>query len=81
MVPHDLRHSHAALAIKEGVHAKVLQARMGHSSITVTMDVYGGLFSGFDEGVADAFDDAFSATFVSDSCQKPTSDVIELSGY
>jgi integrase len=27
---------------------KVLQARMGHSSIAVTMDVYGGLFSGFD---------------------------------
>ena len=79
MVPHDLRHTHAALAISEGVHAKVLQARMGHSSITVTMDVYGGLFSGFDEGVADAFDDAFSASFVSDSCQKSLGDVISLS--
>ncbi len=54
--------------------------RMGHSSITVTMDVYGGLFSGFDEGVADAFDEAFSASFVSDSCQIRDSDVIELPG-
>jgi integrase len=80
MVPHDLRHTHAALAISEGVHAKVLQARMGHSSIAVTMDVYGGLFSGFDEGVADAFDDAFSASFVSDSCQIPAGDVIALPG-
>jgi integrase len=78
MVPHDLRHSYAALAISEGVHAKVLQARMGHSSITVTMDVYGGLFSAIDQGVADAFDAAFSASFVSDSCQKPTGDVIAL---
>ena len=79
MVPHDLRHSHAALAISEGVHAKVLQARMGHSSIAVTMDVYGGLFTGFDEGVADAFGDAFSASFVSDSCQNSPGDVISLS--
>ena len=47
-------------------------------SVTVTMDVYGGLFSGFDEGVADAFDEAFSATFVSASFQKPTGEVIEL---
>jgi hypothetical protein len=51
---------------------------MGHSSITVTMDVYGGLFAGYDEGVATAFDDAFSASFVSDSCQKPAGDVIAL---
>jgi len=78
--PHVLRHSHAALAIAEGVHPKVLQARMGHSSIAVTMDTYGGLFSGFDEDVATAFDDAFSTTFVSDSCQIPAGDVIELPG-
>jgi integrase len=77
-VPHDLRHTHAALAINEGVHAKVLQARMGHSSITVTMDTYGGLFAGFDEGVATAFDDAFAASFVSDSCQNPAGDVVAL---
>jgi integrase len=78
MVPHDLRHTHAALAINDGVHAKVLQARMGRSSITVTMDVYGGLFARFDEGVATAFDDAFAASFVSDSCQKPAGEVVAL---
>jgi len=51
---------------------------MGHQSITVTMDVYGRLFSGFDEGVADAFGAAFSASFVSDPCQKPAGDVVAL---
>ena len=61
MVPHDLRHTHAALAIAQGVHPKVLQVRMGHSSISVTMDTYGGLFHGFDESVAEALDDVFSA--------------------
>jgi len=35
---------------------------MGHSSISVTMDTYGGLFHGFDESVAEALDDAFTAS-------------------
>jgi integrase len=76
--PHELRHAPAALAISEGVHARVLHARMGHSSITVTMDVYGGLFTGYDEGVATALDDAFSALFGSGGCQKPTGEVTAL---
>ena len=59
---HDLRHTSAALAIAQGARATVLQARMGHSSYTVTMDVCGGMFSGFDEGIADALDDAFTAS-------------------
>jgi hypothetical protein len=42
------------------------------------MDTYGGLFAGFDEGVAAAFDDAFSASFVSEPCQKPAGDVVAL---
>jgi integrase len=42
------------LRISETEVRKVLQARMGHSSIAVTMDVYGGLFSGFDGVVAES---------------------------
>lgn len=37
---HDLRHTHATLALSAGIHPKVVQERLGHSSITVTMDVY-----------------------------------------
>ncbi len=77
-VPHDLRHTSAALAIAQDVHPKVLQARMGHSSIAVTMDVYGGLFSGYDEGVATALDNAFSESFVSEPCQNPAGELIAL---
>lgn len=33
---HDLRHTHAALLIAQGVHVKVLQDRLGHASITTT---------------------------------------------
>lgn len=37
---HDLRHTHATLALMAGIHPKVVQERLGHSSITVTMDTY-----------------------------------------
>lgn len=46
---HDLRHLHAALLIALGVHAKVIQARLGHSRIDVTMDTYGWLMEGIDQ--------------------------------
>ncbi len=49
---HDLRHSHAALLIKAGVHPKVIQKRLGHSSIRTTMDTYGHVHDGLDQEVA-----------------------------
>jgi integrase len=38
---HDLRHTYAALMVAAGAHPKYLQAQMGHSSIRVTLDLYG----------------------------------------
>ena len=40
---HDLRHTYAALQIAAGASPKYLQAQMGHSSIKVTLDLYGHL--------------------------------------
>jgi integrase len=37
---HDLRHTAATLLLSEGVHPKVVQERLGHSTINTTMDVY-----------------------------------------
>ncbi|MBT9157021.1 MAG: Transposase [Firmicutes bacterium] len=37
---HDLRHTHATLLLKRGVPAKLVQERLGHSSITMTLDLY-----------------------------------------
>ena len=37
---HDLRHSHATQLLAAGVHPKIVQERLGHSTITVTMDLY-----------------------------------------
>lgn len=37
---HDLRHTYATLALINGVHPKVVQERLGHSSIAMTLDLY-----------------------------------------
>ena len=37
---HDLRHSHATQLLASGVHPKIAQERLGHSTITTTMDLY-----------------------------------------
>ena len=56
---HDLRHTHAAMLIRMGVQPKVIQERLGHSSIKMTMDLYGYLMPGLQESVADALDADF----------------------
>jgi integrase len=56
---HDLRHTHAAMLIAQGEHPKVIQNRLGHSSIKVTLDTYGHLFEGLDEAAAQRLDAAF----------------------
>jgi integrase len=60
--PHDLRHSHASILIKLGVHPKTIQVRLGHSSIKTTMDLYGHLYEGVDEAAAEALDGLYRRT-------------------
>ena len=50
---HDLRHTAVALAIAAGAHPKAIQTRMGHASISVTLDRYGHLFPEIDERIAE----------------------------
>jgi len=53
---HDLRHTCAALCIALGAHPKAIQERLGHSSITVTLDRYGHLFPKLDEALTERLD-------------------------
>jgi integrase len=41
---HDLRHFYASTLIAANLNPKVIQARLGHATITETMDTYGHLF-------------------------------------
>jgi integrase len=56
LVFHELRHTAAALAIAQGAHPLTIKERLGHSSITVTMDRYGKLFPSLDEALARGLD-------------------------
>ncbi|MEW6546303.1 MAG: tyrosine-type recombinase/integrase [Bacillota bacterium] len=40
---HDLRHTHATLLFRQGVHPKVVSERLGHSSVALTLDTYSHL--------------------------------------
>ena len=44
LTPHHLRHTAVSLLIKQGAHAKEIQAWCGHAKFQMTMDVYGHLF-------------------------------------
>ena len=37
---HDLRHTHATLALQAGIHPKIVSERLGHASTSFTLDVY-----------------------------------------
>lgn len=46
---YDLRHSHATLLMPAGEHPKVVQERLGHSTITLTLDTYTHVVPGMQE--------------------------------
>lgn len=43
---HDLRHTHATLGLAAGVPAKVMQERLGHASVQITLDLYSHVIPG-----------------------------------
>ena len=75
---HDLRHTHAAFLIAQGEHPKVIQSRLGHASIKITLDTYGHLFDGRDEAAADRLDKTWRASLADAPLTRRQSEVIEL---
>ena len=53
---HDARHTHASLMLKQGVHPKIVQERLGHASIQITLDTYSHVAPGLQESAAVGFD-------------------------
>lgn len=58
--PHDARHSHVAWLVAAGVSLPVIQKRLGHKSITTTIDTYGHLLPDIQRAAADAASMAFA---------------------
>ncbi len=55
---HDLRHSAATLLLSVGVHPKVVQEILGHSQISITMDVYSHVLPGMQQDAISRLNDA-----------------------
>ena len=53
---HSARHTHATLMLKQGVHPKIVQERLGHATIGMTLDIYSHVMPGLQEAAAESFD-------------------------
>ena len=49
---HDLRHTHATLALQAGIHPKIISERLGHSDITLTLNTYSHAIPALEERAA-----------------------------
>lgn len=56
---HDLRHTHASLLFKENIHPKIVQERLGHSSIETTLDTYSHMLPNMQKTAAKKLDEMF----------------------
>jgi integrase len=50
---HDLRHTHATLGLAAGIHPKIMSERLGHSSISITLDTYSHAIPGMQREAAE----------------------------
>ena len=53
---HDLRHSAATLLLSQGVHPRIVQDLLGHSTISLTLDVYSHMLPNLQKEAADKMD-------------------------
>lgn len=53
---HDLRHTCASLLLSAGVHPKVVQEQLGHSSIRITLDKYSHMMPNMQAEAADTLE-------------------------
>ncbi len=56
---HDLRHSAATILLEARVHLKMVQERLGHSSIATTADIYSHISPEMQQETVDKIDDLF----------------------
>jgi integrase len=61
---HDLRHTHATLALQAGVHPKVVSERLGHATVAMTLDVYSHAIPAMQQDAATTVADLVTGTTI-----------------
>ena len=67
---HQLRHTHATIALELGIHPKIVQERLGHSRVGVTLDIYSHVLPSLQEDAAAQIDTAFMQAKARDRAEK-----------
>ncbi len=52
-----------SLMLKQGVHTKIVQERLGHASIQITLDIYSHVVPDLQEAAAESFDNLVSPKY------------------
>jgi integrase len=64
---HDLRHTAATLMLQQGIHPKVVQERLGHADITLTLNTYSHVLPSMQEDAAEKLDEVLNPIDVTES--------------
>ena len=59
---HDARHARAILMLKQGVHPKIVQERLGHAKVGTTLDIYSHVTPGLQQAEALRFEESLAAS-------------------
>jgi len=68
---HDLRHSHATQLLKLGIHPKIAQERLGHSTITTTIDLYSHVVETMQTDAVSKLDSAYRPVMKAQADRNP----------
>ncbi|MBE9512856.1 MAG: site-specific integrase [Chloroflexi bacterium] len=75
---HDLRHTHATLLLKAGVHPKIVSERLGHANIGITLDTYSHVLPGLQEKAAERFDEMLETRLTAEDVSKMLANETDL---
>ena len=67
---HDLRHTSATLMLQQGTHPKIVQERLGHSDISLTLNTYSHVLPSMQEEAAEKLDELLIPIDVSQQLKK-----------
>jgi len=62
---HDLRHTAATLMLQQGIHPKIVQERLGHADISMTLNTYSHVLPSMQEEAAEKLDELLTPIEVS----------------